>query len=59
MSGRLASALAQHSLTLYQAFRMTDDELLSLEGIGPATVDEVRIIQMGQSLTAAMVSAGE
>jgi len=37
---------------------MTDDELLSLEGIGPATVDEVRIIQMGQSLSAAMIRVG-
>ena len=58
MSGRLANALSQHSLTLYQAFRMTDEELLALEGIGPATVDEVRIIQMGQSLSAAMVRVG-
>ena len=55
MSGRLASALAAHSLSLYQAFRMTDEELLSLEGIGPVTVDEVRVIQMGQSLSAAMI----
>ena len=58
MSGRLASALAQHSISLFQAFRMTDDELLALEGIGPATVDEVRIIQMGQSLSAAMIRVG-
>ena len=59
MSGRLASALAQHSISLFQAFRMSDEELLALEGTGPVTVDEVRIIQMGSSLSAATVSVSK
>ena len=55
MSGRLASALATHNLTLFQSFRMSDEELLALEGVGSATVQETRIIQAGNSLSASVV----
>lgn len=58
MSGRLARVLAEHDLGLYQAFRMSDEELLALEGVGPATVEEVRVIQFGQSLSAATIRVG-
>jgi len=58
MSGRLATALAALSMGLFQAFRMTDEELLALEGVGQAMLEEIRVIQMGNSLFAAVIRCG-
>jgi len=58
MSGRLATLLANNSMTIWQLFAMDDDELLAIDGAGTDILDEVRVMQMGRSLSANVLRCG-
>lgn len=49
---RLQTTLKRNGLTLFQAFRMTDEELLEIRNLGAGTLQAIRELQYGKSLTA-------
>lgn len=49
---RLQTLLDRNGLTLFQAFRMTDEALLEIRNLGTKTLQVIRELQYGKSLTA-------
>lgn len=49
---RLATLLKRNDLKLFEAFRMTDEALLEIRNLGTKTLQVIRELQTGKSLTA-------